>query len=94
MGDVIYIGSKETRIYAIDSYTGTLISSYSSRGTDTDLCPSFEGIPKDSIIMGRSDYTIRAIDTVGTERWNITTGEFINTLSTFFTIGNFFYSNK
>lgn len=58
-GDLLYLGSKNTKIFILDSSSGEILSSFST-SNDLGECPSLNDISREGVvIVGRADYTIR-----------------------------------
>jgi WD40 repeat protein len=57
-GDLLFLGSKFTKIFVIDANSGDILSSFT---TSNELeCPSLSEIAREgTVIVGRADYTIR-----------------------------------
>lgn len=85
--NLLYVGSKKTSLFIINSESGQVHACY---GYNTNWCflmkfreNTIHGgdceFQQDAIYLGRVDYSLQAIDKVTHKQaWNITVGEFIS----------------
>ena len=67
---IIYIGKKKANMYALNLNSGSIMGLFPSSGISSPA-------KKKTLIIGRSDYTIKAINPKsGIEMWNLTFSEY------------------
>jgi len=72
----VYIGWKHTHVFAVDPMTGNVYQNFSTHVAGDDLGglyhntrPEANQLPPGTLFVGRADYSIRAIDLTGIERY-------------------------
>ncbi len=72
---IVYVGSRDARMYALDAATGRLVWSHDDEGASAWVI-STPAVWRDQVIFGRSSSAkVQALDTAdGTLRWEVTLG--------------------
>jgi hypothetical protein len=74
----VFIGWKHTHVFAVDPLTGTIHQNFSTRFTANDeqdlafnmFDAQSTAAPPGTLFIGRADYSIRAIESTGVERYH------------------------